>query len=106
MERMDGLLSTIAAYHRDQLIASDTETDPALRHDRAEISPGCRVKHGDDVLVSGTVARVVCPAHTDGWFYCIYIDGMLITLGQFEALQITDRAPADPEEEPLPIFAE
>lgn len=106
MDRMDSLLSAIASAKRTELITADTETDPTLRRDRAEISPGCRIKPGDDVQVSGIVGRVVCAAHTEGWFYDIYIDEMLITLGQHEAVQVEDRAPADPEEEPLPIFEE
>jgi len=106
MDRMDTLLSTIAAAKRDELVAMDTETDPTIRRDRAEISPGCRLKHGDDVFVNGVVARVVCPAHTIGWFYDITIDDMLIVLGQHEAIQVEDRAPADSEEEALPIFTE
>lgn len=106
MERMEGMIAQIAAAKRDELIASDTGTDPALRRDRAEVSPGCRLKHGDDVMVSGMQSRVICPSEVEGWFYDLSIEGMIFVVGQHEAQYVTDRAPADPEEEPMPIFPE
>lgn len=105
MQRMDTVITQMAMLKRAELIAGDTNTDPTLRYDRAEVTPGCLLKPGDDVEVSQVVARVVCPADTDGWFYAYTIDGTLFVLTQFEAQYVTDRAPADPEETPMPIFA-
>lgn len=106
MERMDALLDTIATAKRAEFIAANPNTTPENSCERAEISPGCRVKNGDDVLVNGIVGRVICPYELNGWFYALIIDGMQIVPTPFEAQYITDRAPADPEEEPLPIFEE
>lgn len=108
MERMDTLLSNIATAKRAELIAMQgPETDPSIRYDRAEISPGCRIKPLDDVLLWGdVVARVICPADSPGWFYGLTIDGLTIVTSTFEATTVEDRAPVDPNEEPMPIFPE
>jgi hypothetical protein len=106
MERLDSVLSAAVAARRAQLIADDTNTDPAIRIDRAEIGPGCRIKVDDDVLVNGEIKRVVAPADYPGWFTSLTLDQNGFVWGTDDSTQVTDRAPADPNEEALPIFAE
>lgn len=104
MERLDSVLSAAVATRRAQLIAADTNTDPTIRIDRAEIGPGCRIKVDDDVLVNGEIKRVVAPADYPGWFTSLSLDQNGFVWGTDDSAQVTDRAPADPEEEPLPIY--
>jgi hypothetical protein len=106
MERLDSVLSAAVATRRADLIAADTATDPAVRIDRAEIGPGCRIKVDDDVMVNGEIKRVVCPADYPGWFTSLALDQNGYVWGTDDSTQVTDRAPADPEEEALPIFVE
>ncbi len=106
MEPFSAAIDAIEAARRAELIAADTGTDPALRCDRAEISPGCLIKNGDDVEIGSFVTvRVVCPAEAIGWFNTLVVEGSAIVPGQHEVSQVTDRIPADPNETPMPIFA-
>lgn len=106
MDRMGSLLTNIATQQRVALINDDTETDPDKRRDRAEASPGCRLKFDDDCLINGSIVKYICPSNDPGWFYALGIDETIIAVGTYEAQYVTDRAPSDEEEEPLPIFLE
>lgn len=85
----------------------DTDLDPADRRDRAEVlGAGCRVQRDDDVLYSEFPLRVIGPARGQGWFFALLEVPWGFTTTPLEGQYITDRAPADPEDEPLPIFVE
>lgn len=104
MERLESIMSAAVAQRRADLIAADTSTDPATQIARAEVAPGCRLKPDDDVLVNGEIKRVVCPADYPGWFTSLTLDQNGYVWGTDDSTQVTDRAPADPEEDPLPIY--
>ncbi len=106
MQGLDSQIAVYCAQRRDELVAADTGTDPALRCDRMQIAPGCRLKHGDDVELNGTVVRVVCAAEALDWFNGLTIEGPNFVMGQYQASLVTDRIPADPLETALPIFEE
>lgn len=88
---------------------ADDDLPPEDRPNRVDRSDLGALKDDDDVEVSsGTHVRVVCPGRGRGWFYCWWYEAMFRTwmVGQMEAVNVTDRAPADPDEEPMPIFPE
>lgn len=70
------------------------------------MSPLCRVKRDDDVEISGYPFRVIGPARAEGWLYLLQEAPWGLMDIPFDASGITDRAPADSEEEALPIFVE
>ena len=114
MQSLADSLTTVAAAKRDELLlgcANGNDDDLAVedRPDRAEVSAGCLLKFGDDVELFGAqVVRYILPGRGVGWFYAMFIDDVVfqLTLGQFEAANVTDRIPADPQETPMPIFSE
>lgn len=107
MDRMGSdTIDQVCAYWRTVVLADDcSDLPPEERPTRAEIAPGCRLKEGDDVFCNGQVYRVVCPARGIGWFTGWSLDPVTgSVIGPIDAYQVTDRAPADPAEPPLPIF--
>jgi hypothetical protein len=97
---------TVAATRRVFLESSDTEPDPALRCDRELVAPYCRLRRDDSVRVNESTVIVVCPAGALGWFHTLELsdDGAQLVFGQREAQYVTDRAPIDLEDPPLPIW--
>lgn len=97
------------AYHKSQADRGDDDyLDAEHRRNRAQVlGPRCRVQLDDDVLIEGKVRRVIGPARGEGSFYALVqnAEGRCIDV-PFDGQLITDRAPADPLEEPLPIFEE
>jgi len=112
IERLAGLeeiVSSWVASKRTEILtncANGADNDLAAedRPDRELIAPRCRLKSNDHVLCNYELLRVVCPGRGVGWFYALRIDAGMFELGQHEAQYVEDRAPADPQEEPLPIF--
>lgn len=96
-------------YNLEASVTQDQTIPPEDRRDRAEVQVGSNIKRDDDVLILDCIPlRVVGPG-----------EGRKIVLGYYppwfgdEAIgfelnpgDLTDRAPADPEEPPLPIWPE
>lgn len=101
-------IETTRADHRGRADAGeDNEFDPKHRRNREHVlGPLCRVKEGDDVMHNGAVIRVICPARDEAWFYGLQEAPWGPQDVPYESKYITDRAPADPNEEPLPVFEE
>lgn len=93
-------LMTFCANGADDDLPEDT------RPDRAEVIPGCLLKYGDIVEVNAQTVYYLCPGRGLGWFYGMLISDGLAMLGQWEAIHVIDRRPADPEEDPMPILPE
>ena len=78
---------------------------------RAEIYPGTFLKFGDDITCCGVpefTLRVVCAASGAGCaavYYPPWFGDTIVELN-LPSDDITDRAPLDPEETPMPIFPE
>lgn len=105
MDRIDDAYTT--AKRAEVFAEADpNNTSGPLRSDRSDLGA---LKDSDDVTVGGIQARVICPGEALGWFYAWtwdLFDPNKIVLGQYEAQYVTDRAPVDPEETPMPIFPE
>jgi hypothetical protein len=103
------------SYHRAEADNGADDTFPEEdRRNRAVIAPGCRVKDDDDVLYQNYPMRVIGPARGSGWFMIAmqnpwagnWMDVPMEVGNDSDRAFVTDRAPADPNEEPLPIFLE
>jgi hypothetical protein len=66
--------------------------------------PESVLKLDDDVMWAGLVLRVVWGTDDPNSFLAYNQDVFGDTVPSFDARQIEDRAPLDPEEEPMPIF--
>jgi len=110
----DGMLQFFAEQYRALVIAgrdADSEEgwDPLDKSDREEIAPGSVLKLYDDVEIYGYLyGRVIAPAAGRTQFFVYWFDP--VSGGHNTAIygtdppdQITDRAPADPTETPMPI---
>ena len=111
MERLEATVAVVAAQRRDELLArasngGDDDLPLEDRPNRAEVAPGCLLKFGDDVSAYGQTYRYLCPGRGIGWAYGLTLEVSGFTLGSFEATAVEDRAPADPNETPMPIFQE
>lgn len=97
-----------AAFHKGEADAGDDDYLPEKdRRNRAHVlGPNCRVQAGDDVLNNGNPVRVIGAAREEGWFLGLQQTPWGFADVPMEGQYITDRAPADPNEEPLPIFVE
>jgi len=62
------------------------------------------LKVGDDVICAGIPLRVVAPARGRGYFSGYYSPWFGETLVPIEARYVTERAPLDPNETPMPII--
>ena len=98
-----------AAAKRDELITAanngdDDDLPPEERPNRASVAPGCRIKFGDELDWYGVTVLYVCPGRGANYLYGLTVDGATIPLGSYDVAGVTDRIPADPEEDPLPIF--
>ncbi len=112
---MQSILDQFRAYaaaQRDEYIrnaqnGADDDLPPEERPTREFVAPGCKLKHGDEVEVSGYMtALVTCPGRGVGWFYGVTFDTGMVICGSWEAQNVTDRIPADSNETPMPIFSE
>jgi hypothetical protein len=111
---MDRIDTTYTATIRQQYLdaaanGADDDLDPSERPNRADRSDLGALKDDDDVEINnGNRVRVLCPGRGLGYFYSWGYDALFGSwvLGQYEASSVTDRAPADPEETPMPIFPE
>lgn len=101
------------AEHHSLAATEDQALDPKDRRDREHVvSPLCRIQRDDDIMYQGYPHRVIGPARAEGWLICLqeapwgFMDVSLDAGNTTDREFITDRAPADPNEEPLPIFIE
>lgn len=106
----------VAELLADWLAGSDqdAENPPEGRRDREEIYAGSALKRGDDVQVYGVpefIFRVVCAGNSESCliiYYPPWFGDMLIPLeiGDADAASeaVTDRAPLDSNETPMPVF--
>jgi hypothetical protein len=63
------------------------------------------LKVGDDVVIAGQNAgRVVGPAAGRGWFTMVEPSEWGPTVGTYMLLSVTDRAPLDENETPMPLI--
>jgi hypothetical protein len=111
MERIDlnvGFATRVAA----ERLALTTSEDIG-EHD-GKVCPGTNIKPDDDVLILGTVVRVLGGKTDDpASFYCAWMDWSIpnsftvgsYPCGDYGTPYITDRAPVDPEDED-PIYIE
>lgn len=111
MQSIRDQLLVYATAKRDEIIdgannGQDDDLPPEERPNRAEVSPGCLLKFGDELEIYGSTVLYLCPGRGIGWLHAISLEGATIPLGQYEATTVTDRIPMDPAEPPMPIFAE
>jgi hypothetical protein len=92
----------IALYSAQNDEGRFADYDPLDTPMRADICPGTVLKVDDDVELyqGGLYARVLCPADGRGWFVGWWIDRDLNVpnVGTLDMTQISNRAPADPNE--------
>lgn len=93
-------------YNVDAAATEDQVLDPLDRRDREDVIAGTYLKRDDDILLAGSIpvrivgpgsGRLVLIAMNEDWFGDEAL-GFEITPGD-----VTDRAPVDPEETPMPI---
>ena len=87
----DYLIRDVIAYYEDP-------TAPGTWHPS-------KLRENDDVIVYGQRIRVVGPAEGRGWFAGVTSEEWGTTLSVYPLADITDRAPADPNEPgpPMPL---
>lgn len=112
MERMvdDPTLEIVLQQLRDFHAShahEDADLDPLDQRGRSEVCPGSPLKEGDDVFIGehGHATRVACAGTGREHFYACYIspeDGPWVS--KYTVQQITDRAPLDPSETPMPVL--
>lgn len=113
MERIPGLDEVRIAEHQQEqhdaaaLHHEDDDLQPHERRDREPVIEGTALKRGDDILIYDSIfLRVVGPGR--GWNVLIgyYPDWFGDNALQFEISPdyITDRAPLDPDEPPMPVW--
>lgn len=114
MQRLEYMFQAIAEQKRTELLdhcanGGDDDLDPSERPDRTGRDGADdlgALKDFDDVTIGGQEMRVICPGRGKGWFYCLTIESQGFTIGQYQAQFVSERAPFDPEETPMPIFPE
>lgn len=88
----------------------DDDLPPEERRDRADVLPGSVLKRDDDVIIAEVIPmRVIGPARGGNVIFGYYPDWFGDDAIGFEITPttiITDRAPFDTEEDPMPIFPE
>lgn len=96
------------AYHEGEANSGADDMFPEKdRRNRTDVlGPLSRLKRDDDVYISNQVVRVIGPARDERWFYALSETPWGFYDVPFDGQHITDRAPADPNEEPMPIFVE
>jgi hypothetical protein len=111
MDRIDVHLQAECERLRAELLENcarggDDDLLEDERPDRTETSPGCLLKPYDDVIVDETPCRYILPGRGQHWMYVVFFSYGSVNLAQYEDTQVTDRAPVDPEETPMPILPE
>lgn len=95
-------------YHvQDANNGGDDDLAPEERRNRADVITGTHLKRGDDItLVEAIPLRVIGPGR--GWnvILAYYPAWFGDQVQQFEIApgDLTDRAPLDPNETPMPVF--
>lgn len=108
----DALLNYISRTEKVRILsqASGEENyDPLDRTDRSDVCPGTALKELDDVEMYNEPTlrrRVCCAAGGRTQFYTVYYDttNLCMVTEQWPVDCITDRAPADPNETPMPVI--
>jgi hypothetical protein len=109
----DAMQQYFAEFQRNFIIstmnpAQEAGFDPLDKTDRSDICPGTNLKLWDDVRVYDFQnARVICGATGDRTIFTTYRfdtsnGGHVVENWPVDS--ITDRAPADPEETPMPVI--
>jgi hypothetical protein len=99
------------AYHHDNSAAEDTELDPLDRRDRADVIVPSYLKRDDDIeigVIGGVKTRIVGPGpgrYMALIYYPEWFGDEAIPL-QLNPGDVTDRAPANTEEDPMPCWPE
>jgi hypothetical protein len=115
MERMQGLdearIAEIAQQQLDGALAGeDNDLDPGARRDREEVVAGSNLKRGDDIMIIDVFPlRVIGPARgatSITGFYPDWFGNEPMYLALEPPVYVTDRAPLDPNETPMPVFPE
>lgn len=113
MERLDfnqTLIDGFRAYHEAAAPTEDTELEPLDRRDREEVIVGSLLKRNDDIEIGplNIKVRIICPAGGRQVAYLWFPEWFGEEPFQLTLIEqdITDRAPADPEEDPMPCWPE
>jgi hypothetical protein len=120
MDRLEGIDQVALESRRAALVAAAATEDQSLpaedRRDRMinesltteqrALVFGSILKHDDDVICGGLPLRVVGPAEGKNSFYGQYDPWFADLLINIEAFYVTERAPADALETPMPIYPE
>jgi hypothetical protein len=109
MQTIRDQLLSYATAKRDEIVTNanngaDDDLPEAERPNRTEVVPGCILKFSDELDIYGQTVLYLCPGRGLGWLYALTVDGATIPLGSYDVTSVTDRLPADPEEEPMPII--
>lgn len=110
MERIAAAMFQIRAdYYRTGFLGTCQGTyypDPADSPFREDVVVGTTLKVGDDIEAWGfQTARIIAPAEGKDFFMVYYVeDTGNETQQPIHIACVTNRAPLDPEEDPLPIF--
>lgn len=106
----DTMTQFFAQQQRDYVLANlsdESALDDLDKTTRADICPGTYLKLWDDVSIYNDFVkgRIVCAAGGRACFFLYRFDpsngGHILEIYQPDA--VTDRAPADPNEAPMPI---
>jgi hypothetical protein len=99
MDRLDNITQTLVDTLRTQLQTFDEYVG------KTEPLPGSALKLDDDVMWLGVLPmRVLWGYETPDYYFAICPDIDPEGYSYFEGTYITDRAPLDPEETPMPIW--
>lgn len=89
---------------------TDDDLEPKDRRNRTSgvCGPNCRIKEGDDIRMyeQVDVFRVIGAARGEEWLNVLAMTPWGNYVMPIDGRDVEDRAPADPEEEPLPIWTD
>lgn len=103
-DALDFVAQKRAAHRAAADAGEDDEFAKKDRRNREHVlGPYCRVQEDDDVLHNGQVVRVICAARDETWFYGLMVAPFGMVDAPMDGQYITDRAPADAADAPLPI---
>jgi len=114
MERIQNVNEEELAQRTSEYMAQDTDqdlppedrrtrtTDMTLATEHRAVCYGSRLKVGDHVSMNGFEVVVACAAR-DRHYFGAYTPVVPFLLG-CAAAEVTDRAPLDPQEEPMPVM--
>ena len=112
MDRIPDIDEERVTYWRDFHVADangggDNDLPPEERRNRTEVIAGSHLKRGDDItLVEAVPLRVIGPGRGASVILAYYPPWFGDSVQQFEIApaELTDRAPLDPNEPPMPVF--